>query len=225
MAKIYIVEDDSSIRDLVLYALSTTEMSGVGYASGVEFWKAMSMEFPDLILLDIMLPGEDGLFILEQLRKRKDTKDIPVILLTAKTSEYDRIKGLDIGADDYVSKPFSVFELMARIKAVLRRTKREVDVFSNISFKEVTVYPEQYNVQVSGKSIVLTSKEFEILFLLISHPERVFKRDELMNKIWGVDFQGETRTVDMHIKTLRQKLQESGNIIKTIRGVGYKVGQ
>lgn len=225
MAKIYIVEDDSSIRDLVLYALSTTEMSGVGYASGVEFWKAMSMEFPDLILLDIMLPGEDGLSILEQLRKRKDTKDIPVILLTAKTSEYDRIKGLDIGADDYVSKPFSVFELMARIKAVLRRTKREVDVFSNISFKEVTVYPEQYNVQVSGKSIVLTSKEFEILFLLISHPERVFKRDELMNKIWGVDFQGETRTVDMHIKTLRQKLQESGNIIKTIRGVGYKVGQ
>ena len=225
MAKIYIVEDDSSIRDLVLYALSTTEMSGVGYASGVEFWKAMSMEFPDLILLDIMLPGEDGLSILEQLRKRKDTKDIPVILLTAKTSEYDRIKGLDIGADDYVSKPFSVFELMARIKAVLRRTKREVDVFSNISFKEVTVYPEQYNVQVSGKSIVLTSKEFEILFLLISHPERVFKRDELMNKIWGVDFQGETRTVDMHIKTLRQKLQESGNIIKTIRGVGYKVEQ
>ena len=136
MAKIYIVEDDSSIRDLVLYALSTTEMSGVGYASGVEFWKAMSMEFPDLILLDIMLPGEDGLSILEQLRKRKDTKDIPVILLTAKTSEYDRIKGLDIGADDYVSKPFSVFELMARIKAVLRRTKREVDVFSNIPLKK-----------------------------------------------------------------------------------------
>ena len=223
MPKIYIVEDDDNIRELVLYALQT-DFAAWGFECSEAFDKAMKTELPDLVLLDIMMPDEDGIAILKRLRKDNKTNTLPVIMLTAKGSEYDRVKGLDLGADDYITKPFSVLELASRIKAVLRRTGYKDNKNTLFTFDNVELGIEKHNVKVDGENIALTYKEFEILQLLMENAEVVLNRDKIMSAIWGTDFEGETRTVDMHIKTLRQKLGTGGKIIKTVRGIGYKVG-
>jgi two-component system alkaline phosphatase synthesis response regulator PhoP len=222
LRKVYIVEDDDSIRELVLYALRN-DFEAAGFAGGAEFFRALKVSKPDLVLLDIMLPGEDGLSILKRLRSGAGTAGLPVIMLTAKGGEYDRVKGLELGADDYVVKPFSVLELAARVKALIRRSgAREGD--GGVTVGSVAVSPERRLVLVGGEEVALTHKEFELLYFLCKNSGLVFSRDRLLERIWGVDFEGETRTVDMHVKTLRQKLGAGGGIIKTVRGVGYKAG-
>jgi len=223
MPKIYIVEDDDNIRELVLYALQT-DFAAQGFECSEDFDKAMEKELPDLVLLDIMLPDEDGIAILKRLRNNNKTNTLPVIMLTAKGSEYDRVKGLDLGADDYITKPFSVLELASRIKAVLRRTGHKDNKNTLFTFDNVELNTEKHIVKVDGENIALTYKEFELLQLLMETAEVVLSRDRIMSAIWGTDFECETRTVDMHIKTLRQKLLSGGEIIKTVRGIGYKVG-
>ena len=203
---IYCVEDDDNIRELVIYTLETTGLKARGFADGSAFTEALAFETPELILLDIMLPGEDGLEILKKLKCSSKTKSIPVIMVTAKGSEYDKVIGLDSGADDYVTKPFGMMELVSRIKAVLRRSKGS---------------QERENPEIQG---VLTLKEFELLEKLMRNEGIVLTRDQLLTEIWGYDFDGETRTVDVHIRTLRQKLGEKGEIIQTVRGVGYRIG-
>ena len=224
MPKIYIVEDDDNIRELVLYALQT-DFKVEGFNCASSFYKALKLEKPDLVLLDIMLPDEDGISILKKLRSSSKTNTLPVIMLTAKGSEYDRVKGLDLGADDYITKPFSVLELASRIKAVLRRMSKQYDNKTVFIFGEVELDTEKHTVKVAGEMIVLTYKEFELLQLLMENVDVVLNRDRIMSAIWGTDFEFETRTVDMHVKTLRKKLGSSGEIIKTIRGIGYKVGE
>ena len=217
---IYILEDDDSIRELVVYSLKTSGMEAKGFCAPSEFWAQMKQEQPSLLLLDIMLPEEDGLSILKKLRDTSDTKNLPIILLTAKGTEYDKVKGLDSGADDYMAKPFGMMELIARIKALLRRTGGgAAEKFMQIG--NLAVYPERHQVRVNGQKVALTLKEFELLHLLISHPEMVFSREQIQDKIWDYEFDGESRTVDVHIRTLRQKLGPCGNLIKTVRGVGY----
>ena len=223
MPKVYIVEDDNNIRELVLYALRN-DFVAQGFECSSDFYRALESEVPDLVLLDIMLPDENGITILERLKKGNKTKDLPVIMLTAKSNEYDRVKGLDLGADDYVTKPFSVLELVSRIRAVLRRTKQRDDDNGLFVFANVELNAEKHTVKVDGEAITLTYKEFELLQLLMKNTEFVLSRDRIMSAIWGTDFEYETRTVDMHIKTLRKKLGAGGKIIKTVRGVGYKVG-
>jgi len=223
MPKIYIVEDDDNIRELVLYALQT-DFAAQGFECSEDFDRAMEKELPDLVLLDIMLPDEDGIAILKRLRNNNKTNTIPIIMLTAKGSEYDRVKGLDLGADDYITKPFSVLELASRIKAVLRRISHKDNKNTVFTFDNVELNTEKHIVKVDGENITLTYKEFELLQLLMETAEVVLSRDRIMSAIWGTDFEGETRTVDMHIKTLRQKLGAGGEIIKTVRGIGYKVG-
>lgn len=223
MPKIYIVEDDDNIRELVLYALRT-EFLVEGFERAEGLYQALKKALPDLILLDIMLPDEDGITILKKLKINSQTKPLPVIMLTAKGGEYDRVKGLDLGADDYITKPFSVLELASRIKAVLRRTGQTINIATTFKCDNVELNTEKHSVQVNGQTITLTYKEFELLQLLMENTDVVFSRDKIMSAIWGTDFEGETRTVDMHIKTLRKKLGNSGDIIKTIRGIGYKVG-
>jgi Response regulators consisting of a CheY-like receiver domain and a winged-helix DNA-binding domain len=224
MSQIYIVEDDENIRELVMYALRTSDFVVQGFAHAKDFDKALERELPALVLLDIMLPDEDGLAILHRLKTQSKTKQLPVIMLTAKGSEYDRVKGLDTGADDYITKPFSVLELVSRIRAVLRRMGDGESKMKRFSYKEVELDTQTHTVKVSGEIISLTYKEFEMLHILMENAECVLSRDKLMSKVWGIDFEGETRTVDMHIKTLRKKLGIGGEIIKTVRGVGYKVG-
>jgi len=221
MPKIYIVEDDDNIRDLVLYSLQT-EFTARGFERSKDFDKAMETELPDLVLLDIMLPDEDGIAILKRLRSSHKTNMLPVIMLTAKGSEYDRVKGLDLGADDYITKPFSVLELASRIRAVLRRTGQKDSGSTLFVCNNVELNTEKHTVRVEGENITLTYKEFELLQLLMENAEVVLSRDKIMSAVWGTDFEYESRTVDMHIKTLRQKLLSGGEIIKTIRGVGYK---
>jgi len=223
MPKIYIVEDDDNIRDLVLYSLQAADFTAQGFAGSEEFDKALETELPDLVLLDIMLPGEDGITILNKLKKSSKTGRLPVIMLTAKGSEYDRVKGLDLGADDYITKPFSVLELVSRIRAVLRRAGRKENEETLFVCDNVELNAEKHTVTVAGEAITLTYKEFELLQLFMENRERVLGRDRIMSAVWGMDFEGETRTVDVHIKTLRQKLGTGGEIIKTVRGVGYKV--
>ena len=224
MPKIYIVEDDENISDLVLYALQTSDFTAQGFACSEDFDKALESGLPDLVLLDIMLPGEDGIAMLSRLRKNRKTKHLPVIMLTAKGSEYDRVKGLDLGADDYITKPFSVLELASRIRAVLRRAGQRDGDHTLFVCENVELNAEKHTVTVGGKAVPLSYKEFELLQLLMENTELVLSRDRIMSAVWGADFEYETRTVDMHIKTLRQKLGEGGEIIKTVRGVGYKVG-
>ena len=224
MPKIYIVEDDDNIRELVLYALQNADFTAQGFECSEDFELALETELPDLVLLDIMLPDEDGIAILKRLRNNNKTNTIPIIMLTAKGSEYDRVKGLDLGADDYITKPFSVLELASRIKAVLRRTGHKDNKNTVFTFDNVELNTEKHIVKVDGENITLTYKEFELLQLLMETAEVVLSRDRIMSAIWGTDFEGETRTVDMHIKTLRQKLGAGGEIIKTVRGIGYKVG-
>lgn len=220
---IYMLEDESGIRNFVLYALNNSGFEAVGFETPSEFYKAMAERRPDLLLLDIMLPEEDGLSILKSLRSSKATKKLPVILLTAKSTEYDKVMGLDSGADDYISKPFGTMELISRIKALLRRSYDNDDTDAVI-LKNLVVIPEKHEVYSDGIKINLTLKEYELLLILLKNKGKVFSRDELLKKVWGFDFKGESRTVDVHIRTLRSKLGSCSELIETIRGVGYKIG-
>lgn len=220
---IYCVEDDQNIRELIVYALKNENYESKGFEESETFFEACQEKIPHLVILDIMLPGKDGLTILQEMKKHPNLRDIPVIMLTAKTEEYDRIKGLDAGADDYISKPFSILELLARIRAVLRRTDRISEEREVLSHKGVEIDPMKREVRVEGELISLTYKEFELLYMLMNHMGMVMSRDLLMNRIWGFDFEGESRTVDVHIATLRQKLKDKGSLIETVRNVGYKV--
>lgn len=219
---IYMLEDDNGIRNFVLYALNNSGLEATGFELPSKFWEAMEEKLPELILLDIMLPEEDGLSILKKLRADRSTAKLPVIMLTAKSTEYDKVTGLDSGADDYVAKPFGTMELISRIRALLRRSSDSSGDY--ISLGSIRVYPDKHEVFADGKPITLTLKEYELLLLLMRNKGTVFTRDTLLSEIWGYDFSGESRTVDVHIRTLRAKLGEYGDMIKTIRGVGYKAG-
>ena len=220
---IYCVEDDSNIRELVIYTLENTGLKAKGFSNGAVFFQALAEEMPELILLDIMLPGEDGLKILKRLKSTNKTKDIPVIMVTAKGAEFDKVVGLDAGADDYITKPFGMMELVSRIKAVLRRTHKTEEI-SKFSVGDVSLDVLKHEVRVEGKLVTLTLKEFDVLEKLMHNQGIVLTREQLLGEIWGYNFDGETRTVDVHIRTLRQKLGEKGDIIETIRGVGYRAG-
>ncbi len=219
--KVFLVEDDSEIREMETYALTGAGYSVMAFGEPVAFFKALSMQKPDLIILDIMLPNEDGLSILSKIRKNPATKSIPVIFVTARTTELDKVKGLDSGADDYLVKPFGIMEFLSRVKALLRRTATQ-SAEENVVLGPVEIDVLKHTATIDGYVCDLTYKEFELLRVLVSNPGIVFSRQQLMDKIWGVDFLMETRTVDMHIKTLRQKLKKHGSIIKTVRNVGYK---
>lgn len=221
---IYVLEDDESIRELIIYTLNGQNMQAKGFGTPSEFWDAVHEKTPSLVLLDIMLPEEDGFSILQKLRAAPATKRLPVIMLTAKGSEYDIVRGLDIGADDYVPKPFRMMELLSRIRALLRRSGADNDRQEEYRVGNLYVNPVRHEVQVDGKAVVLTLKEFELLNLLISRQRIVFTRAQLLDEIWGYGFDGESRTVDVHVRTLRQKLGEAGNYIETVRGIGYKIG-
>lgn len=220
---IFCVEDDSNIRELVIYTLKATGMEACGFENGFDFMKALAKEMPELILLDIMLPGEDGLSLLKRLKKDSQTKEIPVIMLTAKSAEYDVVKGLDMGADDYISKPFGMMELVSRIKAVLRRTK-SLEEKEILQAGNIVIDLKKHQVKVEGEEILLTLKEYELLKRFLKNQDIVLTREQLLEDIWGYDFVGETRTLDVHIRTLRQKLGTSGDWIQTVRGVGYRLG-
>lgn len=222
---VYLVEDDDSIRELVSYTLNSQGIEAEGFALPSDFWKALDKRMPDLVLLDIMLPEQDGMEILESLRKRGDTKQLPIAMLTAKGSEYDTVMGLDRGADDYIPKPFRMMELVSRVKALLRRSGRSVDE-SDKEYRLDNLYvsEKKHLVKVDDKEVVLTMKEFELLLLLLSNQGIVFTRAKLLDQIWGYQFDGESRTVDVHIRTLRQKLGTAGHCIETVRGMGYKIG-
>ena len=220
---IYLLEDDDSIRKLVLYGLDSQGFQAKGFALPSEFWRAMDAELPELVLLDIMLPEEDGLSILKKLRARPATRRLPIIMLTAKNSEYDRVIGLDNGADDFISKPFSMLELIARIRAVLRRSQ-PVSSLREYKLGPLYVCPEQHIVRVDNQDVTLTNKEYELLCLLLDNQGLVLTRQVLMDRIWGFDAERENRTLDVHIRTLRVKLGSAGSLIETIRGVGYKLG-
>ncbi len=219
---LYLVEDDANIRELVLYTLNNSGLQAVGFGTPAAFWQAMSAQKPQLILLDLMLPQEDGLSILRKLRADRTTADIPVMLVTAKDHEYDKVIGFDSGADDYVTKPFGMMELLARVKALLRRTQSHQA--EEYTVGKLYVCPDNAIVQVDGADVTLTHKEFSLLCLLLRNRERVLTRDHLLNEIWGYAYDGENRTVDVHIRTLRQKLGEAGDYIETVRGIGYKIG-
>lgn len=220
---IYIVEDDKGIRELVVYTLQNTGFKAEGFETGYQMRLTLQNTLPELIILDIMLPEEDGISILKWLKKRPLTKKIPVIMLTAKSTEYDKVIGLDNGADDYIVKPFGMMELVSRIKAVLRRTNQvSEDVI--YTYKNVTLNTKSHSITVDGKIVDTTLKEFELLRILMKNAGTVLTRDMLLENIWGYYFDGETRTVDVHIRTLRAKLGSGGEIIETVRGVGYKIG-
>ena len=220
---IYCVEDERNIRELLVYTLETTGFEAIGIQEGKELFRCLEKELPDLILLDIMLPGQDGYSILEKLKKEPKTRDIPVIMVTAKEAEYDKVRGLDSGADDYITKPFGMMEFISRVKAVLRRSKNQMKD-TLLSCGNLSIDVERHQVLDGERQVELTYKEFEILRYLMENQGIVLTRDKLLEHIWGYDFDGETRTVDVHIRTLRQKLEESGALIETIRGVGYRIG-
>ena len=223
---IFCVEDDSNIRELVVYTLETTGFQARGFEEGKSFLEALALETPDLILMDIMLPGEDGISLLKRLKNSSKTRDIPVIMVTAKGAEYDKVKGLDLGADDYVTKPFGMMELVSRIKAVLRRSgaakKKAEDIIVSGSLE---INTKKHEVKADGDVVGLTLKEYELLKRLMENPNIVMTRDSLLEEIWGYDFDGETRTVDVHIRTLRQKLGKCGERVETVRGVGYRISE
>lgn len=222
---IYLLEDDDSIRKLVVYTLENQGYQAEGFARPSAFWRAMETNIPELVLLDIMLPEEDGLSILRRLRASGTTKSLPVIMLTAKNTEYDRVIGLDNGADDFISKPFGMMEMVARVRAVLRRTNPLEDALIDYTVGELYVCPAKRLVQAGGEDVSLTHKEFELLCLLLDNRGRVLTRDVIMDKIWDSDFDRETRTVDVHVRTLRSKLGSAGSCIETVRGMGYKIGE
>ena len=220
---IYVLEDDPSIRKLVIYTLNSQGMQAKGFERPSEFWAAMDETLPSLLLLDIMLPEEDGLQILTRLRSMPSTARLPVIMLTAKGTEYDKVIGLDQGANDYITKPFGMMELMARIRAALRNRPSTQTPEKDYTFGAIYINPHRHIVRVNGRDITLTLKEFQVLTLLIEQPDTVFTRDHLLNSVWGYEFDGASRTVDVHIRTLRQKLEEAGSCIETVRGMGYKL--
>lgn len=218
---IFCVEDDDDIRELMLYALRTAGFEATGFPDAESLWQ-QSFDGVDLLLLDIMLPGEDGISLLQKLREQAHTAHLPIIMATAKGTEYDKVKGLDLGADDYLVKPFGMMEMVSRIKAVLRRSTAN-KTESSIQFGQLSIDPQHHIVRQQGQKVTLTLKEFDLLHLLMRHPNRVFTRQELLDKVWGQDFFGETRTVDVHINTLRTKLGTSGSSITTVRGLGYRL--
>ena len=220
---IYCVEDERNIRELIVYTLTSSGFEACGFPDGAQFFQGMAKKIPELVLLDIMLPGEDGMEILKKIKSNPDTRDIPVIMVTAKGAEYDKVLGLDGGADDYIAKPFGMMEFVARVRAVLRR-KEPKQTNLEYSVGNLKLQVEQHLVTVDDKSVVLTLKEFELLRYLMENRGIVLTRDKLLEHIWGYDFDGETRTVDVHIRTLRQKLGEAGDMIETVRGVGYRIG-
>lgn len=221
---IYYVEDDTSIRELVLYALKTAEFQVMGFENAASFYKRMKEQQPDLILLDIMLPDEDGVSILKKLKSRPDTENIAVIMMTAKSSEYDKVLGLDSGADDYITKPFGVMELISRVKAVIRRSDRSKGSAGEVlKIGELVLDEQKHEVYARGQEVSLTFKEFELLSYLMKNRGLVLSRDKILNTIWNYEYEGESRTVDVHIGSLRQKLGTCGDFIKTIRGIGYKI--
>lgn len=223
MKKIFIVEDDANIRDLVSYALEKNEYQTEGFSDAAALYEALRNELPDLILLDIMLEGEDGYSILKRLRQSSSSSEVPVIMMTAKNAEMDKVRGLDLGADDYVTKPFGVMELMSRVRAVLRRTGEGTHQ-KIYEFHEIRLDHETRMVTVGGRPIGLTYKEFELLAYLMKNAGVVLTRDQMMNTVWDYDYSGETRTVDVHIRTLRAKLGEAAHWIHTVRNVGYRLG-
>ena len=221
---IFLVEDDAGIRELVIYALSNSGFPAQGFDTPSAFWQALAKQQPRMILLDIMLPEEDGLQVLRKLRADPATRRTPVIMLTAKGSEYDKVLGLEAGADDYIPKPFGMMELIARVKALLRRTDDRENPTDRYTAGSLEVQPDRHLVTVEGQPVALTLKEFELLVMLLKNRGMVLTRDQLLNQIWGYSFDGENRTVDVHIRTLRQKLGAVGDLIETVRGVGYKIG-
>jgi len=220
---IWCVEDDASIRDIEVYALRSVGFEARGFSDGTAFWDALRAERPELVVLDVMLPGIDGIELLSRMRASDALRDIPVIMATAKGTEYDKIHGLDLGADYYLAKPFGVMELVSCVKAVLRRCRRDDAERAGLSAGGVSLDADAHTVTAGGQRITLTYKEFELLRLFMAHPGTAFTREQLMERVWGTDYCGETRTVDMHIRTLRQKLGEYGEMIETVRGVGYRL--
>ncbi|MEE0398315.1 MAG: winged helix-turn-helix domain-containing protein [Lachnospiraceae bacterium] len=219
---IYCVEDDAGIRELMIYTLQASDLQAKGLPDADAFWAAMEKEKPKLILLDIMLPGEDGISTLKKLKAQSTTADIPVIMATAKGTEYDKVIGLDLGADDYLAKPFGMMEMVSRVKAVLRRAYKD-EKTDIVAVGKLTLNPQTHTVKADGEKVILTLKEFELLHKFMRHPGRVYSREQLLSDIWGADYVGETRTVDVHIGTLRTKLGECGEYIDTVRGVGYRL--
>ena len=222
METIYIVEDDINIREIERYALKNSGYEVEEFESGADFFKRLENHAPGLVILDIMLPDEDGMSILAKIRSDKKTAKIPVIMVTAKATELDKVKGLDSGADDYITKPFGVMELISRVKALLRRT-RDVEAETRMKYGEIVIDDDKHAITVAGNPCELTYKEYELLKYLIKNKGIVVSRDKLLSKVWGFEYEGETRTVDAHVKTLRQKLGEAGSCIKTVRNVGYMV--
>ena len=221
---IYCVEDERNIRELLIYTLETTGFKAKGVGNGAELMKALKEEIPELILLDIMLPGDDGYTILAQLKSMSSVKDVPVIMVTAKEAEYDKVKGLEGGADDYITKPFGMMEFIARVKAVLRRSARQNED-RELHYGELYLNVGRHEVRYQEEKIELTRKEFELLQYLMENKSLVMTRNQILCHVWGYDFDGETRTVDVHVRTLRQKLGEAGDLIETVRGVGYRIGE
>ena len=220
---IWCVEDDPSIREIEVYALNSTGLEARGFADGEEFWEALETELPELVLLDVMLPGEDGVAILKRLHSDERWRDVPVIMATAKGTEFDKVQSLDLGADDYITKPFGMMEMVSRVKAVLRRSQPKQSA-APLKLKSLLLDENQHTVTIDGQRVVLTYKEYELLRFLMENEGIAFDRPQLLNGVWGIDYFGGTRTVDVHIQTLRQKLGDCGDCIETIRGFGYRIG-
>ena len=220
---IYLLEDDTNIRNFVVYALNNSGLEAEGFELPSQFWTAVEKKKPSMAILDIMLPEEDGLSVLRKLRESSETKDLPIIMLTAKSTEYDKVIGLDGGADDYVAKPFGTMELVARVKALLRRAEPVSDG-KEYSIGPLLLNPDKHIIRVDGQDVALTLKEFQLLCYLIRNKGNVMTRDRILQEIWGYEFDGENRTVDVHIRTLRSKLGKAGDLIETVRGIGYRIG-
>ena len=219
---IWCVEDDSSIRDIEVYALTSTGFEARGFEDGDSFWDALQSEKPELVVLDVMLPGKDGVTLLKMMKASEAFRDIPVIMATAKGTEYDKIQSLDLGADDYLVKPFGIMEMVSRVKAVLRRC-RPAKESKSLKLEGLVLNPDEHTVTVDGERVILTYKEYELLHLFLSQPGIAFTREQLLLSVWNTEYAGETRTVDMHIRTLRQKLGIYGSLIETVRNVGYRL--
>ena len=219
---IWCVEDDSSIRDIEVYALTSTGFEAKGFEDGDSFWAALQKATPELVVLDVMLPGKDGVTLLKMMKEHERFRDIPVIMATAKGTEYDKIQSLDLGADDYLVKPFGIMEMVSRVKAVLRRCK-PVKQTNLLKISGLVLNPDEHTVELDGERVILTYKEYELLHLFLSQPGIAFTREQLLSSVWNTEYIGETRTVDMHIRTLRQKLGNYGHIIETVRNVGYRL--
>ena len=218
---IWYVEDDGAIRDIAIYALNSAEFETKGFEDGLAFWEALKNEKPELIVLDVMLPGMDGIELLSKMKESLEYNSIPVIMATAKGQEYDRVRGLDLGADDYIVKPFSMMEMVSRVKAVLRRSQPQ-QVSRLLKAGGLVVNLDEHTVMVDGKRVQLTYKEFELLRIFLSHPGMVYTREQLFSQVWNLDYMGDSRTLDSHIRTLRHKLDSYGKMIETVRNVGYR---